>query len=72
MTALTLPAADIDLLSATATTLGHPRLDANIAELIDAYAERLGDTSRRGDRTELVSRLARLAGLLDLSPTDDT
>ena len=33
MTALTLPAADIDLRSATA--LGHPGLDADIGELVD-------------------------------------
>jgi hypothetical protein len=72
MTALTLPAADIDLPSAAAATLGHPRLDPDIAELVDAHAEHLGDTYRRVDRTELVSLLARLAGLLDLAPTDDT
>ena len=72
MTALTLPAADIDLLAATAAALGHPRLDPDIGELVDVHAEQLGDTYRRTDRTELVSLLARLAGLLDLSPTDDT
>ncbi|CCG05696.1 hypothetical protein [Blastococcus saxobsidens] len=72
MTALILPAADIDLLSATAAALGHPRLDSDIAELVDAHAEQLADTYRRADRTDLVSLLARLADLLDLSPTDDT
>ena len=72
MTALTLPAADIDLLSATASAVGHPRLDPDIGERVDVHAEQLGDTYRRTDRTELVSLLARLAGLLDLSPTDDT
>jgi hypothetical protein len=41
MTALTLPAADIDLLCATAAALGRPGLDADIAELVDAHAEQL-------------------------------
>ncbi|MGY2074836.1 LuxR family transcriptional regulator [Blastococcus sp. SYSU DS0828] len=72
MTALTLPAADIDLLSATAAALGHPGLDPDIGELVDAYAEQLAGGCRSGGRTELVSLLARLAGLLDLSPTDET
>ncbi len=36
ITALTLPAAGINLLSATAAALGHPGLDADIAELVDA------------------------------------
>ncbi|MDK3258949.1 LuxR family transcriptional regulator [Blastococcus capsensis] len=72
LTVLTLPAADIHLLSATAAALGHPRLNADIAELVDAHAEQLAGGYRRIDRTELVSLLARLAGLLDLSPTYDT
>ena len=72
MTALTLPAADIDLPRATAAALDHPGLDPDIAELVDAYAEQLAGGCRRTGRTELVSLLARLAGLLDLTPTDDT
>ncbi|WP_089338254.1 LuxR family transcriptional regulator [Blastococcus mobilis] len=72
LTALTLPAADINVLSATADALGHPRLNANIAELVDDHAEQLGGGYRRTDRTDLVSLLARLAGLLDLAPSDDT
>jgi hypothetical protein len=72
MTALTLPAADIDLLAATAAAIGHPGLDADIAELVDAHAEQLAGGCRSGGRTELVSLLVRLAGLLDLAPTDDT
>jgi hypothetical protein len=72
LTALTLPAADIDLLRRTAAALGHPVLDPDIGELVDAYAEQLAGGCRSGGRTELVSLLARLAGLLDLSPTDDT
>lgn len=71
LTALTLPAADIDILSAAAAALGHPRLDPDITDLVDAHAEHLGDTHRSADRTDLVSHLARLADLLDLAPTDD-
>jgi hypothetical protein len=71
MTALTLPAADIDLLRVTAAALGHPRLNADIADLVDAYAGQLAGGYGRAGRTELVSLLARLAGLLDLAPTDD-
>jgi hypothetical protein len=72
LTVLTLPAADIDVLAATAAALGHPRLDADIADLVSTFAEQLGSGHRRTDHTELVSLLARLAGLLDLRPTDDT
>ena len=61
MTALTLPAADIDLLCGTADALGHPGLDPDIGELVDAYAEQLAGGSRSGGRTELVSLLARPA-----------
>jgi hypothetical protein len=59
------------VLTLPAAALGHPELDADIAELVDAHAEQLGSGHRRTDGTELVSLLARLAGLLDLSPTDD-
>ncbi|WP_336029887.1 LuxR family transcriptional regulator [Geodermatophilus sp. FMUSA9-8] len=72
LTALTLPAVDIDLLSATAAALGHPGLDADIADVVDAHAGQLGDTYRCPGRASFVSLLARLAGLLDLAPTDDT
>jgi hypothetical protein len=72
MTALTLPAADIDLLCETAAALGRPGLDVDIAELVDAHAEQFTLGYRRTEPTELVSLLARLAGLLDLAPTDDT
>jgi hypothetical protein len=72
MTALTLPAADIDLLAATAAALGHPALNPEIAELVDSHAGQLGSGYTRVDRTALVSLLARLAGLLDLAPTEDT
>jgi hypothetical protein len=72
MTALTLPAADIDLLSATAAALGHPGLHPDIADVISTFAEQLTSGYRRVQSAELVSLLARLAGLLDLAPTDDT
>jgi hypothetical protein len=72
MTALTLPAADIGLLSDTAAALGHPGLDADIGELVAAHAEQLAGGCRSGGRTGLVWLLARLAGLLGLAPTDDT
>jgi hypothetical protein len=61
MTALTLPAADLDLLSATATVLGDPRLNADIAELVDAYAQQLAGGYRSGGRTELLARVGRPA-----------
>ncbi|SDY91215.1 hypothetical protein SAMN05661080_04991, partial [Modestobacter sp. DSM 44400] len=69
---LTLPAADISFLCATAAALGHPGLNPDMAELVDGHAERLGSGHRQTDRTELISPLARLAGLLDLASTDDT
>ena len=71
LTALPLPAADIDLLSATAAALGHPGLNPDIGELVDAHAEQLPSGHRRTEPTKLVSLLARLTGLLDLAPTDD-
>ena len=72
MTVLSLPAADIDLLSTIAATLGHPGLDPDITDLVNAHAEQLNLGYRRTDRTALVPLLARLASLLDLAPTDDT
>ncbi|WP_233498646.1 hypothetical protein [Blastococcus sp. TF02A-26] len=61
MTTLTLPAADIDILRATAAVLSQPGLDSDIVALVDAYAEQLGDTYRRVGRADLFSLLARLA-----------
>ncbi|TQN37300.1 hypothetical protein FHU33_3943 [Blastococcus colisei] len=69
MTVLSVPAADIELLAAIAATLGHPRLDPDITDLVAGHAEQLNPGYRR---TDLVSVLARLAGLLDLPPSDDT
>jgi hypothetical protein len=72
LTVLELPAADVETLSATAAALGHPLLDPDVADVVQTYAEQLGDAYRRVDRTELVSLIARVAGLLDLEATDDT
>ena len=69
ITVLSVPAADIELLAAIAATLGHPGLDADITDLVAAHAEQLNPGYRR---TDPVSVLARLAGLLDLPPSDDT
>ena len=68
LTALTLPAADIDLLSATKAVPGDTRLDADIGELVNADTEEFAGGRRSGGRTEPVSRPARSAGPLDLSP----
>lgn len=72
LTVLELPAVDVETLSATAVALGHPLLDPDVADVVQTFAEQLGDTYQRVDRTELVSRVARLAGLLDLEATDDS
>lgn len=71
LTVISVPAADIDLLSATAAALGHPGLDPDIADLVNDHAGELGRDNGRADRTELASLLARLAGLLGLACTDD-
>jgi hypothetical protein len=65
---LELSGEDVAILSATAAALGHPLLDPDVADVVQTYAE----TYRRVDRTELVSLVARLAGLLDLEATADS
>ena len=72
LTVLTVAAGDVQVLSATAAALGHPGLDADVVDVVQTFAEQLGDTYRRVDRGGLVSLVARLAGLLDLAPTEDT
>lgn len=57
----TVRAADIDTLPVTAAALGQPGLDPDIAEVVQAYVERLGSVYRRVDRTELVWLLTCLA-----------
>jgi hypothetical protein len=72
---VTLPVADIATLSATAQVLGHPALDPDVANLVVDFARSFAvDVHTRGriDRPEFVSRVARVAGLLDLAPTEDT
>ena len=72
-TVLRLPAADIDVLSRTAQALGNPGLDRDIAGVVDGYAHTLSTDPRHPvHRTELVSQIARVAGLLDLAPTEQT
>lgn len=73
LSVLELAAADVEVLSAAAAELGRPGLDPDIADLVAHHAANLGGTYRAGvDRAELVSLVARLAGLLDLEATDDT
>lgn len=73
LSVLELAAADVRVLSATAAALGRPGLDPDLVDLVATHAANLGGTHRAGaDRTELVSLVARVAGLLDLEATDDT
>jgi hypothetical protein len=75
MSVLVLPAADIVTLSATAQALGHPALDPDVADLVVDFTRSLAVdpyARERASRTEFVSRLARVAGLLDLAPGLDT
>lgn len=74
LSVLELAAADVEVLSATAAALGHPALDPDVADVVTTHAHTLGGTYRvpGADRTELVSLIARLAGLLDLEATEDT
>lgn len=67
-----LPAEEITILSRIAIALGYPALNPDIADLVTTHARDLGGTRARSDRTELVSLIARLAGLLDLTSTADT
>jgi hypothetical protein len=71
-TVLRLPAADIEVLSATAQALGRPGLDPDLVDVLTAYADRLSGQHEAGDRGELVAGIARLAALLDLAPTQAT
>ncbi|WP_241176161.1 LuxR family transcriptional regulator [Modestobacter sp. KNN46-3] len=75
LSVITVPTADIEILSATARFLGNPGLPSDIADLVTDLARSLNtDPYSRGrdDRTEFVSQIARLAGLLDLEVTEDT
>ncbi len=76
LSVLTLPSADIALLSATASALGRPGLEPDLVDVLTAYADRLtdqlADRHTPADRARFVARIAALAGLLDLAPTAAT
>src|SRR3954470_11821594 len=72
LSVVVLTARDIAVLSATARALGHPGLDADVAGLLDAYAHQDGHSRGRKDRAGFIARLAAIAGLLDLAPTEQT
>ena len=70
---LTLPSADLALLSATAAALGRPGLAPDLVDVLTGYADRLTEQlagrHSPADRAGFVARIAALAGLLDLAPT---
>jgi hypothetical protein len=72
LSVVVLAARDIAVLSATARALGHPGLDADVAGLLDAYAHQDGHSRGRKDRAGFIARLAAIAGLLDLAPTEQS
>ncbi|MPQ96700.1 LuxR family transcriptional regulator [Modestobacter sp. I12A-02628] len=73
LSVLVLPLADIRTLSLTAQALGNPGLDRDVAGVVDGYAHTLSTDPRHPvHRTELVSQIARVAGLLDLADTEQT
>lgn len=61
---------EVVVLSATAQALGHPGLDADVATLLDAYAQQDGRPCGWEDRAGFIARLAAIAGLLNLAPTE--
>jgi hypothetical protein len=65
-------AGDIAILSATAQALGHPGLNADVAGLLDAYAHQEDQSCGDEGRAGYIARLAAIAGLLDLAPTEQT
>src|SRR3954462_3826173 len=76
LSVLTLPSADLALLSATAQALGRPGLAPDLVDVLTAYADRLTEQlagrHTPADRAGFVARIAALAGLLDLAPTAAT
>jgi hypothetical protein len=72
LSVVVLAAGDIAVLSATARVLGHPGLNADVAGLLDAYAHQEGHSCGREDRAGFIARLAAIAGLLDLAPTEQS
>jgi hypothetical protein len=73
LSVLTLPSADLALLSATAQALGRPGLAPDLVDVLTGYADRLTEQlagrHSPADRAGFVARIAALAGLLDLAPT---
>src|SRR4051794_34389204 len=73
LSVLTLPSADLALLSATAAALGRPGLEPDLVDVLtgytDRFVEQLAGRHIPADRAGFVARLAGLAGLLDLAPT---
>jgi hypothetical protein len=73
LSVLTLPSADIAVLSATAAALGRPGLEPDLVDVLTGYADRLtGQLARPpipAERAGFVARIAALVGLLDLAPT---
>jgi hypothetical protein len=76
LSVLTLPSADIALLSATASALGRPGLEPDLVDVLTGYADRLtvqlAGRPTPVARAGFVARIAALAGLLDLAPTAAT
>ncbi len=76
LSVLTLPSADIAVLSAAAAALGRPGLEPDLVDVLTAYADRLtvqlAGRHTPADRAGFVARIAALAGLLDLAPTEAT
>src|SRR3954452_23498101 len=73
LSVLTLPSADLALLSATAAALGRPGLAPDLVDVLTGYADRLTEQlagrHAPADRAGFVAGIAALAGLLDLAPT---
>lgn len=64
------------MLSATAAALGRPGLEPDLVDVLTGYADRLTEQlagrHSPADRAGFVARIAALAGLLDLAPTEAT
>jgi hypothetical protein len=69
-----LPVADVALLGQVAAELGRPNGDPDVAELVEQMDAALPPTVNAGERERrgLVATAARVHGLLDLAPTEDT
>jgi hypothetical protein len=72
LSVVALAAGDIAILSAAAQALGHPGLNADVAGLLDAYVLQEDQPCGEEGRAGFIARLAAIAGLLDLAPTEQT